>query len=120
MSMRIASIVALLLMSQGVSAEVSDKIPSFVGMWVQAVVFGVVFLFASFKKPWCVLLGLLFSLFLASGFYDMANDRFMYLAVIKEQGELYFLNGYASSFAVGVLALLGLIINRSVNARKNT
>ncbi|MDP5145321.1 hypothetical protein ORI98_02555 [Shewanella sp. ULN5] len=90
-------------------AEVSDKIASIPLMWVQAVIFGGIGFYLASRKWWLSIVGFILFFAMAIGTYDMQSDKFMKVAVIKEQGEIYFAIGYITSIIVAVLTTFGIL-----------
>ena len=89
-------------------AEVSDKIASIPLLWAQAVIFGCIGFYLASRKWWLSSVGFILFLAMATGIYDMQSDKFMQVAVIKEQGEIYFAIGYIASIFVAVLTTSGI------------
>lgn len=100
-------------------AEVSDKIWSVSGMWWSGILFGAVFAFSSYWKWPFLLVALFVSTVMISGVQDMAGDKFMYEAVLAEQGSAYFMHGYLSGLLVTIFALFGIVAKRFRVARSH-
>jgi uncharacterized membrane protein len=112
-------ILLIALLPLGAFAEVSDKIASIPLMWGQAIVFGGISFFLASKKWWLSLVGFVLFLAMSTGTYDMQSDKFMREAVVKEQGEAYFIIGYISSVIVAFLTASGIFygyLRRSKNS----
>jgi len=99
--------VGLLLFPVTCYAEVSDKIPTIVGMWSTSLVLGIIFFLVSLRYKFAPVLAIFISFLLAYSFYDMYVDTSFREAVVMEQGGNYFLNGYASSIVVFIFSILG-------------
>ncbi len=93
-------------------AEVSDKIWSVPGMWLFSIIVGAILMAGSYWKWPVVFAALIFSFIMISGIHDMATDKFMYQAVVAEQGRDYFTNGYLSAALLPLLAILGVFARK--------
>lgn len=101
-------------------AEVSDKVASIPLMWAQAAIFGCIGFYLASRKWWLSFVGFILFLAMAMGTYDMQSDKFMAVAVIKEQGEIYFTIGYLTSIFVAVLTTSGIFYGYWRRSKKST
>lgn len=101
-------------------AEVSDKIASMPVMWVQAAIFGCIGFYLASKKWWLSIVGFVLFFAMATGTYDMQSDKFMEVAVVKEQGEIYFAIGYITAIIVAVLTASGIFYGYWRRSTKGT
>jgi hypothetical protein len=123
--MRTRHVVSGLLMALAASpawAEVSDKIPSLEGMWVWAVGFNLAAALLSLWRPAIGLAVAPVAAFYAWAGHEMVSDPHVGRAILKEQGEGYVEQVYASGVVgvIGPLLIVGLIAalrQRAASAR---
>lgn len=102
--------VVLLLFAAPVSAEVSEKMLSVPGMWVQAVLIGCVAILVGRFRWWLGLPFMVLPIVIALSTFGLRHTSGLGPDIIKEQGESYFLNFYASALLAAVLVGMGIWI----------
>lgn len=100
--------VALLLLAMPASAEVSDKILSIPGMWLQAVLIGGVAILAGRFRWWLGLPFMILPIVVALSTFGLRHSPDLGPAIISEQGEPYFLNFYASALLAALMVGAGV------------
>ena len=89
-------------------AEVSDKILSVPGMWVQAVLIGCVAIVAGRFRWWLGLPLMILPVVIALSTFGLRHTPGLGADIIKEHGESYFLNFYASALLATVMVGIGI------------
>jgi len=107
---RILFCAGLNLMSPPAFAEVSDKILSVPGMWLQALLIGCAAILTGRFRWWLGLPFLVLPIVIALSTFGLRHASELGSAIIKERGESYFLNLYASAFLAAVLVGIGIWI----------
>lgn len=104
---------AFLLGSQEASAEVMDKEPTMVVVWVRALVAAVVVFVVCRSLHWLlVMLSLVVVLVLSVAALGEIHDPHVGPAVIREAGLIYVISAYASVATVWIAATAGLYLRR--------
>lgn len=88
-------------------AEVSDKILLVPEMWTQSLALGVLCFYLSSKKWWLSIVGILLFVLFILGIIDAESDEFFRNAVVKEQGEVYFIHRYISAIFLLIFTAAG-------------
>ena len=96
------------LLTAPACAEVSDKILSVTGMWAQAVLIGCVAILAGRFRWWLGVPFMVLPIVIALGAFGLRHTSGLGPGIIKEQGESYFLNFYASALLAAVLVGVGI------------
>jgi hypothetical protein len=91
-------------------ADVSDKILSVPGMWLQAVLIGGAAILAGWFRWWLGLPFMILPIVIALSTVGLGHDPEMGPAIIKEQGLTYFQNFYASALLAALLVGVGMWI----------
>jgi hypothetical protein len=91
-------------------ADVSDKVLSVPGMWVQAVLIGCVAILAGRFRWWLALPFMVLPIVIALSTFGLRHTSGMGPDIINKQGESYFLNFYASALMAAVLVGTGIWI----------
>lgn len=89
-------------------AEVSDKILSVPGMWVQAVLISCVALLVGRFRWWLGLPFMVLPIVIALSAFGLKHTSGLGPDIIKEQGVSYFLNFYASALLAAVSVGMGI------------
>lgn len=89
-------------------ADVSDKVLSVPGMWVQAVLIGCVAILAGRFRWWLGLPFIVLPIVIALSTFGLRHTSGLGPDIIKEQGESYFLNLYASALLAAALIGVGI------------
>ena len=105
---RTLSATGLYLMTPPAFAEVSDKILSVPGMWVQALLIGCAAILAGRFRWWLGLPFMVLPIVIALSTFGLRHGSELGPAIIKEQGESYFLNFYASAFLAAAMVGIGI------------
>ena len=100
----------LFLFTAPAFAEVSEKILSVPGMWVQAVLIGCVAILVGRFRWWLGLPFMVLPIVIALSTFGLRHTSGLGPDIIKEQGESYFLNFYASALLAAVLVGMGIWI----------
>ena len=98
----------LCLLASPAFAEVSDKILSVPGMWVQAILIGCVAIFAGRFRWWLGLPFMVLPIVIALGAFGLRHASELGREIIKEQGESYFVNFYASALLAALMVGMGI------------
>lgn len=96
-------------------AEVSDKIPSILNIWIFGVVGTVVLFVLAYFSRWLFFLGLGFVGIMTYGSISMITEPHLGEAIIREQGLKY----PVSLFATDLLMLCGAVGGYLMLCRKN-
>ena len=91
-------------------AEVSEKILSVRGMWVQAFLIGCVAILAGRFRWWLGLPFMVLPIVIALAAFGRRHTPGLGPDIVKEQGEAYFLNFYASALLAAFLVGAGIWI----------
>ena len=91
-------------------AEISDKILSVPGMWIQALLIGGVAVLVCRFRWWLGLPFLILPVVIALSTFGLRHASGLGSDIIKELGESYFLNFYASALLAAVLVGIGLLL----------
>jgi hypothetical protein len=89
-------------------AEVSDKILSIPGMWLQAILIGGLAILAGRLRWWLGLPFLILPLVIALATFGRRHDPEMAPAIIEDQGLVYFQYSYASAALAALLVGVGI------------
>lgn len=92
-------------------AEVSDKVPSIFGLWVEGVGVGFLGFFSAKCRIWAGTLVGLVSIILCISHYDLISDPFVGPAIVKEQGDLYISSVYGSMVLLIAPLIAGFLFN---------
>lgn len=98
----------LWLLAAPAHAEVSDKVLSIPGMWVQAFLIGGVAILAGRFRWWLGLPFMVLPIVIALSTFGLRHASELGPAIVKEQGESYFLNFYASALLTALLVGIGI------------
>lgn len=98
----------LYLMIPPAFAEVSDQILSVPGMWVQALLIGCAAILAGIFRWWLALPFVVLPIVIALSTFGLRHGSELGPQIIREQGESYFLNFYASASLAAVLVGIGI------------
>ena len=98
----------LCLSATPVCAEVSDKVLSVPGMWVQAVLIGCVAILAGRFRWWLGLPFMILPVVIALSTFGLRHTSGLGPAIIEELGESYFLNFYASAMLAALMVVMGI------------
>ena len=101
---------SLCLLATPAFAEVSDQVLSVPGMWVQAVVIGCAAFLAGRFRWWLGLPFMILPVVIALSTFGLRHTSAMGPDIIKEQGESYFLNFYASALLAAVMVAMGISV----------
>lgn len=105
MKARVPLIALLIFLSSPAFAEVADKEPTILQLWmVPAIIIAMAFI-AGVKRPSFALFLFPIALFCAWGQVDELQDPFVGPAIRAELGDTYFTHGYLSA-AVGIVGPL--------------
>ena len=100
------------LYAPAIFAEVSDKIPSFAGLWVEGAGAAIVgFLAARFTRWWW-LVPIAFSALLIFSAWDMFADKHLAEAIRTEHGHKYEIVAWLSAVLPIAAILLGYLARR--------
>lgn len=100
--------VGLWLLAPPAFAEVSDKILSVPGMWLQAVLIGSVAVLAGWFRWWLGLPFMVLPIVIALSAFGLRHTPDLGPAIIKEQGVTYFHNFYTSALLAALLVGIGM------------
>lgn len=89
-------------------AEVSDKILSIPGMWVQAILIGGVAVLLGRFRWWLGLPFFILPIVIALGAFGLRHAPERGPAIIAEQGETYFIHFYTSALLAALLVGIGV------------
>ena len=89
-------------------AEVSDKMLSIPGMWLQAILIGGLAIIAARLRWWLGLPFLIFPLVIALATFERRHDPAMAPAIIEDQGLVYFQYSYASAALAALMVGIGI------------
>ncbi|WP_036799446.1 hypothetical protein [Photobacterium marinum] len=92
--------------------ELSDKTPSYGSFWLTSIIIGLLFLVASYKLRYFHYFGLLVTIFMFLGVYDLYSEPSFRNSVMDEKGEWYFYHGYISSLQVFILSVIGRVLSK--------
>jgi len=108
MKERLVGTGALLLLPSIVAAEVMDKEPSIEGLWMRAILFGVIGLLSWRRGPYWGLGAVLLSFLFVWGFNYELTDPFVGPDILDEAGSGYVSGAYTSFWLCAFLHLVGL------------
>ena len=100
--------VGLYLMIPPAFAELSDQILSVPGMWIQALLVGCAAILAGRFRWWLGMPFMVLPIVIALSTFGLRHGSEIGPEIIKEKGESYFLNFYASAFLAAVLVGIGI------------
>ena len=98
----------LLLLTPPVFAEVSDKVLSIPGMYLQAVLIGGIAILAGWFRWWLGLPFMILPIVIALSTFERRLNPEVGPEIIKEQGLTYFHNFYASALLAALLIAVGM------------
>jgi len=87
----------LLSLSSPAFAEVADKEPTTLQLWILPAIITAVAFIVAMKRPILALILLPIALFCAWATIDELHDPFVGLAIRAELGDAYFIHGYLSA-----------------------
>jgi hypothetical protein len=87
----------LLSLSSPAFAEVADKVPTTLQLWILPAIITAIAFIIAVKRPILALFLLPIALFCAWGHVDELHDPFLGPALRAELGEAYFVHGYLSA-----------------------
>jgi len=103
-----------------VRAEVSDKIPSLVRLWIEGLALAVLAVFLVRRRLWLGLIPVALSAILLFDTWDMFRDPSVAEAVRSEQGASYIVSAWVapalSFLVVGLAALRELIVRHRTSS----
>ena len=99
-------------------AEVSDKVPSILGLWVVGVGVGFLGFFSAKYRIWAGAIVGVVSIFLCISHYRVISDPFVGPAIVKEQGNLYILSIYGSMVMLIAPLIAGFLFNHSKHRKR--
>lgn len=104
---------AVLFVSFGAVAEVSDKMETISELWLQGFIFGIPVYFLTVWRKGFLALGILFTVFFAYAAYATLSDPHVGVGIIQEQGVPYIIASYSAAVIIAFFTALGLIRNKA-------
>lgn len=84
-------------------------------MWVAAIISGLAASALTLWKKWFLLLGVAFSALYLITTVELTSDKNLALAIITEQGRLYFIQSYITSLVPVFMAATSFLYARKKN-----
>ncbi len=117
MKARLSLFGALTFLSSPAFAEVADKEPTALQLWLVPVAITVSAFVAAIKRPWLALLLLPVSIFCAWADVDEFRDPFVGPAIRAELGDAYVVQGYLAAAMVIAGPIIGWAALRVYQAK---
>lgn len=113
-----AAAVALLLLAAPAFAEVSDKMPTLLEIFVQGVLLAIVVVVLSLVRWWFGILGVCLGLLMLFGTVELHQFDPVGASLVIEQGQRYFLVMYSMDILVVVSGVFSAFAVRRWHSRR--